>query len=148
MNVKRVILIILIILNCTIIFIFSAQDGEKSSQTSSGIVNGIYNRLYSKKIFSPETENEYKDKIAFVIRKGAHFSIYTCLGILTYLYMNTFSIKTSKKILYALIFCFIYACSDEIHQRFSNGRSSEFGDVLLDSFGSLCGACATSKFKN
>ena len=140
MNIKRIVLIILIIINCSVIFIFSAQEGEKSSQTSGKIVDFIYSKVCGNKGFTQSQEIEYKDNISFVVRKCAHFSIYTCLGILAFLYMNTYEIKTGKKILYSFLFCFAYACSDELHQKFSNGRSCEFRDVMIDSIGALCGS--------
>ena len=46
--------------------------------------------------------------------------------------------KNNKKlILYSMLICFLYACTDEFHQLFVYGRSAEIKDVLIDSFGSL-----------
>ena len=36
-----------------------------------------------------------------------------------------------------MFICFLYACTDELHQLFIAGRSAEIKDVLIDSFGSL-----------
>ena len=55
-----------------------------------------------------------------IVRKMAHFSIYAMLGILTMNYMDTIEgKKTSKKAIYALMFCFLYAMTDEFHQYFN-----------------------------
>ncbi|MBQ3466792.1 MAG: VanZ family protein, partial [Oscillospiraceae bacterium] len=46
-----------------------------------------------------------------------------------------------------LLFCFLYACSDEFHQLFVPGRAGMFSDVLIDTVGVLFGltaACALS----
>ena len=47
--------------------------------------------------------------------------------------------------------CFLYACTDELHQLFSSGRSGQFDDVLLDSIGALLGIlllrCLQSVFR-
>ena len=34
---------------------------------------------------------------------------------------------------------FLYACTDEIHQLFIEGRSGEIRDILVDSTGALIG---------
>lgn len=36
-------------------------------------------------------------------------------------------------------FGFLYACSDELHQYFVPGRSCQFKDVLIDTFGVITG---------
>ena len=37
------------------------------------------------------------------------------------------------------LICFLYACSDEIHQSFISGRDGNFLDVIIDSIGYLFG---------
>jgi VanZ family protein len=37
-------------------------------------------------------------------------------------------------------FCFLYACTDEIHQTFIPDRAGKFSDVLIDTCGSTFGA--------
>ena len=46
-----------------------------------------------------------------------------------------------------LIFCFIYACTDEFHQLFVMGRSCEMRDVLIDTLGSFVGILIYYKIK-
>ena len=41
--------------------------------------------------------------------------------------------------LLALFISFLYACSDEFHQLFINGRSGQVSDVLLDTIGAGLG---------
>ena len=38
-----------------------------------------------------------------------------------------------------IAFCFLYACSDELHQHFTPGRACMFTDVLIDTGGALTG---------
>ena len=40
-------------------------------------------------------------------------------------------------------FCFLYACSDEIHQYFVPGRACMFRDILLDTAGGTVGILIT-----
>jgi VanZ family protein len=37
--------------------------------------------------------------------------------------------------MYSFILCFLYACSDEIHQLYVPGRSGNIKDVFVDSIG-------------
>lgn len=140
----RIILIILICINCITIFSFSAQSGEKSSNTSSKVVKFIIENVYKNKNL---TENELiikEKKITTPIRKTAHFSIYALLGIFVFCYINTYEIKKRNKILISIYICFLYACSDELHQYFIPERSCEFKDVCIDSLGALFGMSAVN----
>ena len=40
--------------------------------------------------------------------------------------------------LITLVFCFLYAITDEIHQMFVPGRAAMIRDVIIDSCGALC----------
>lgn len=101
------------------IFLFSNQNGPSSQETSSFFSQWL--------TFMPHAD--------FFVRKAAHFTIYGCLG---FSYYQTLQSKTNshKNIWIAIGFAFLYACSDEIHQLFSDGRSGQFSDVLLDTLGS------------
>ena len=83
--------------NCIVIFNFSAQDSEKSNESSGIVVNRVVNTIstVNKKV---KKEN-IKDTVTFIVRKCAHFSIYTLLGIWLMNLANTFDISTKRKIL-------------------------------------------------
>lgn len=137
----RIILIFLIITNCVVIFKFSSEQSEQSDKSSGRIVDTIVeNHPKMKKLNQKEKEIK-KQEIVFPVRKMAHFSVYTCLGILLYLFMKTFEISNRKKVLISIALAFLYACSDEIHQLFVGGRSGEFRDVCIDSCGAGFGVC-------
>lgn len=107
-----------------IIFCFSNQTGSESSGSSSQIIIWIQNNLH---ISIPE----------IIIRKGAHMSEYALLT-LTFIYgfyKNRFPIN--KIYLYSILSCFLYACSDELHQLFIDGRSGQLTDVFIDTAGGL-----------
>ena len=44
-----------------------------------------------------------------------------------------------KAFIFSLMFCILYAISDELHQLFVPGRGAQVKDVLIDSFGSFVG---------
>ena len=72
----------------------------------------------------------------FIVRKTAHFTEYFILGLILILYLQTKEKLTTKYIILAIIFCVLYATSDEIHQLFVDGRSCKIMDILIDTCGS------------
>lgn len=150
---KKIIYSILFILMLIIIFMFSSQNGEESlNLTINGIdkvvniTNNKENIVDSNKTSNNETNINKKenkesliDKLIKPVRKSAHFIEFMILGIITSLLLKSFKIKNIYLILIALLFCFIYACTDEIHQLFVIGRTSSFIDVLIDTSGSFTG---------
>ena len=76
-NIIRIILIILLALTFYIIFGFSSQDSKESSSISGKITRIITDRVKFIQE-KPDTEkNIIVKRIESVIRKLAHFSIYT-----------------------------------------------------------------------
>ena len=136
-RIKRIIFSILIIINCIVIFKFSSQDSERSNETSGVVVNRVVNTIstVNKKV----KKESIKDTVTFMVRKCAHFSIYTLLGIWLMNLTNTFDISTKRKILMCVLFGILYASSDEFHQSFVGGRSPEVRDVCIDTCGVLFG---------
>ena len=121
------------------IFCLSAQNADKSSNTSEVFTKFFVNIFYGNyNNFSPEKQHEIWEKTSFIVRKLAHFSIYAALG-----FCASFTIGKhrlfSMKSLFVVLFGFIYAFSDEFHQSFSIGRSCEFRDMMIDTSGALTG---------
>lgn len=144
----RVVLVILIIINCAIIFNFSSDKSDESNKKSGIIVERIVEINPKTKNLSKQEKEKKKEQIVTPIRKTAHFTVYTCLGVLLFLCAKTFKGKEKNKMLISLGLAFLYACSDEIHQHFVPGRSCEFRDVCIDTCGALFGiilVCCFSK---
>jgi len=144
MKVKQTILLILIIILCAIIFIFSSEPADKSSNTSGGFIKFIIE-------INPFTANlkevekiELQENLSYIVRKGAHFTIYTLLGLLLMSYINTYELDLKNKSLISFIFGVTYAITDEVHQYFVPGRSCEFRDVCIDGSGVLLGIALVS----
>ncbi|HZT73575.1 MAG TPA: VanZ family protein [Terriglobales bacterium] len=74
-------------------------------------------------------------------RKLCHFSVYLILGLITYraLALDRGPRFRFSSALGSLLFVFLYASSDELHQSFVPGRGVEFSDVLLDTLGAAIG---------
>ncbi len=133
---KRVIYVVLIILWMIIVFGFSGQNGEESSNLSSIITDKIA-EIFFKNVSETELE-QLMANIGFIVRKLAHFSLYFVGGFLIFGFINTFNIRLKNKIILTIIFGFLYAISDELHQTFVEGRAGQFRDVLIDTSGVIC----------
>lgn len=140
MKIRRIIFLILIIINCITIFYFSNQVADVSSSSSGRVVKFIANILPNLKNM-PEEEKEQicSEVLQPIVRKTAHFSIYTLLGFFIMNFITTFKTSIYKKVMFSQIFGSLYAISDEIHQLYIQGRSCEFRDVCIDSLGVFTG---------
>ena len=138
-NIIRVILIVLLIATFVRIFCFSSQDGEKSSSVSRKVTTAVTQNVKKIRDMDSKERELTLNKIEHVIRKIAHFSIYTLVGILMMALMSTYNISKSKQILVSILVGIMYAASDEIHQYFIPGRSAMVTDVLIDTAGVCLG---------
>ena len=118
--------LILAIIWAIIIFGFSNQDAATSGAASSS----LYEKLTQESFV-------FTTMFTFInIRKWAHMFLYFVLGIFLFLH---FRCRVRYSGILTLLLCYIYACSDEIHQLFVNGRgglvSDTFIDLIVASFG-------------
>lgn len=131
----RIIAFSLLLLWMSVIFIMSAQPADKSSQVSGGIVSKLIATLFNKfETLSVEEQASITNLLTTIVRKTAHFLEYLILGLLTYFSLSTLQSYKYKKIT-CMIFCVIYAISDEIHQYFVPGRACRIKDVIIDATG-------------
>lgn len=136
---RAVIFFILTIAVMIGIFMFSCENSDDSSETSGNIVEIVIDVCYDNFDEAPPAEQQdIYDEISHIIRKTAHFTAFAALGFCTSMFLGRRKL-INKKSLGALVFCFIYACSDELHQYFVPGRACMFTDVLIDTSGSLTG---------
>lgn len=135
---KRVINIILIILWMGLIFVLSNDTAVESSKKSDGLIVRCVQDIIKRDLSTKEKEKVLKYLVK-PVRKSAHFFLYFVLGILIINLFKSFELFNYKTILLAILLCFLYACSDEIHQLFIKGRSCEVRDILIDTIGSLSG---------
>jgi len=138
--------IILCIIWMGFIFYNSSQTGVTSNERSFAIVNAVkqkYNSIQNsgkvtKKVLSlPVTTKE--GEINLFLRKNAHAFEYLILALLI---SNAFfcnKYRGKGAIVYILFIYIFYAVTDEFHQLFVVGRTSQVSDVLIDFSGSLIG---------
>ena len=106
------------------IFILSAQDGQDSSSTS-----GFFTKLIEAILGQPANED--------TIRTLAHFCEFTGLGFLMCNFI--FALKDRLRPFLSIVFSFLYAISDEIHQYFVPDRACQLSDLAVDTAGIVSG---------
>ncbi len=133
--ILRTLFTILLLITFITIFRFSSQDSEISGGVSTKAMTNIINILPIENSKKPEVIKQCEP----ILRKIAHFTVYTCVGIWSCALLSTYKIKEGQKIIYSGTIGFIYACTDEFHQSLTPGRGPSFMDVLLDTTGVLFG---------
>lgn len=129
-KVRIIYKVLLVIIWLIVIFLFSNQSGQKSTE--------ITNEFLERILWFIDNDITF-----IIIRKLAHFTEYLILGLLIYNLIREFTIK--DLIIYSILICILFACLDEMHQLFIDGRSAKIFDVLIDSTGSICGILSINK---
>lgn len=149
MKIRRTIFLVLIIINCITIFYFSNQVANVSSNSSGRIVNFIAQIIpYLKNMPDDEKQIICSEILQPIVRKTAHFSIYTMLGFFIMNFSLTFKQYKYRNFAISWGLGTLYAITDEFHQFFIPGRSCEFRDVCIDSVGVFTGIIVAILFIN
>jgi len=138
MKIKRIIYTTLLIIWMIVIFMFSSHDGKESESLSDSVTSDVIDVVVEVTDVEIDAEEKIEiiDNTRFTVRKLAHFTLYFILGILMYFTLVSYSLN-NRIVLYSVLFCFIYACTDEVHQLFSLGRTGRMLDVIVDTTGSV-----------
>lgn len=134
---KKTIYLLFTLLWVAVIFSFSLQPANTSSQVSRGVGCWLVETFVPS--FTEKLATMRVEKLEFLhtlLRKVGHFSEYFILGILAAL--NVLQTKLRYRKLSALSFCVLVATVDETIQLFVIGRSGQVSDVVLDGVGALC----------
>lgn len=134
---------ILVILWAGLIFFMSSMNTNEPNGNSKTIINDVVEKAVettnglgiTDKHPSENKMNQVIEKLNYPLRKVAHASEYFIFTILILIALKNSGVKGNKKFIIALVICFIYACTDEYHQTFVNGRTGQFSDTLIDTFG-------------
>lgn len=149
MKIKIYRAIILFFLICTLlmIFSFSNQNGTQSKGVSTKVTEKILQ--FSKYYQNADQKNQQQilNRTNAIIRKVAHFSIYTILGLLVMGIMFKTKIPYKRRIYITIIIGILYAILDEFHQSFSPGRTPKITDVYIDTLGIILGILLMSVFE-
>ncbi len=138
-TVIRIVSIIFLLLTFIQIFQFSDQDGHSSSSLSKTVVRKIIDKFpYTKNISKVEKE-KIVEHAQPIIRKLAHFTMYTLVGMFIMSFISTYKIHLKYKFLISILVGLIYSITDEIHQSFVPGRSPSPIDIMIDTSGVIFG---------
>ena len=150
MSIQLLITLLLIIIWCLVIFNFSNMSGKesqgKSRELTEKLVKTIF-KIINKKV-KEEKMNKIVDTLNGILRKCMHASEYFVLGVLIYYCCKILEIESWTRVVIPIVLSFIYACSDEFHQLFIDGRSCRFTDVLIDTAGASIGVILVNIISN
>lgn len=142
---------LLVIVWLIVIFHLSSMDNKESNTKSKKTITKVITVSQEIKEKAPEknikTEEIKKvniekitNKINPYIRKCAHALVYMILAILMMNAIRETDIRGWKSVIISIIFCFLYAMTDEYHQTFVNGRTGRPLDICIDTCGAMLGS--------
>ncbi len=138
--IKVIILVTIIAAWMGVIFSFSMEDADKSTDSSRSFIRFLYGLLIPDfDEMSASKQALLVAQITHFIRKLAHFTVYTVLGMILYTSFTLCGRLGRKYMELSVLLGAIYAASDEIHQYFVPGRACMIRDVLLDTCGVVFG---------
>lgn len=147
-NKKVFISWLLVIVWMFVIFFFSGMDANESNNKSQGTIDKVIETTIdaTNKVGLTDkhpSESKMEQVVEFLnkpFRKCMHASVYLILVLLLINAFRVSNFSLKQAIIFSLICCFLYACSDEFHQTFIDGRSGQFSDVLIDTCGGILGS--------
>ena len=119
------------------IFFMSAKDATESGSMSKWLVNTSFGRMLIKLLPRLTDRGDEID-----LRKYAHMAEFAFLAVPSVPFFRELLLEKRVPIrasFCSLLFCFLYACSDEYHQTFVPGRAGAMIDVAVDMAGVLFG---------
>ncbi len=124
---KPVVFFILTVIWIGVIFNFSMQTAEVSSNVSKGLLSKILNVIFNITNITIDISLVHN-----IFRKLAHFTEFFILGILSV----SFFVSSKSKPVFAVVLGAMVAITDEIIQFFtSSGRAMRVTDMLIDTSG-------------
>lgn len=124
-----------------VIFGFSSQNCIDTNNVSHKVTSKIAEKAFSGySQLTPDTQSIVTEQLNHFIRKLAHFSLFFILGFMTYSAVFILTCRYKKSFVSAALVSLVYGSLDELHQMFVPGRTPLVKDVIIDTFGGICGA--------
>lgn len=136
------------------IFMLSAQDSGDSGTLSTAVARVLASIfVLDFNALDPTSQMEVLSSLAWPVRKTAHATEYACLCMsFCASCWQIWALRRERagkgicsrrafKMVCMLGFALavLYACTDEVHQLFIDGRAGQVADVLVDASGALVG---------
>ena len=127
-----------VVLAAYVVFIFSNSltPADLSSEESGFVMRLVHQAIGAAGLSAPWLTEH-------VIRKYAHFSEYTLLGILLFQSMRNLDCGAAFRRQLHMLLIFFIPFVDETLQLFTEGRSGQISDVWLDMSGAAAGMAIT-----
>ena len=140
MKLKKVSWIPVIIV-MIIIFSFSSKPADSSNQSSMTVADHILTAYENTTQVQLDAEQRYQilETMNIVVRKGSHFCEYALLAVTIAFHFYIHGLQGIRLLLLSVALSATYAATDEFHQLFIPGRSSQFRDVMIDTSGATAG---------
>lgn len=146
-KIKIIISWILVVIWMITIFTFSNMNTYESNSKSKSLITNMItttiettNKIgITDKTLTNENKEKLTEKLNLPFRKFVHLTIYLILALLLINAFLVSNVKLPLTFILSILFCFIYALTDEYHQTFITGRTGKFSDVLIDTLGSIIG---------
>ena len=127
-----------------IIFYFSSMEADDSSGTSIPIAELVIEKIEQFMDITIDINSEGYGLVHHCVRKAGHFLEYMALGctlVLPFAFICAENFYRLRVLFCSEVFAAFYACTDEFHQLFVEGRDGNFIDVGIDSLGAFTGIC-------
>lgn len=131
------------------IFYYSSQVGEVSSQTSNQ-AGEILGSILGVEV-PPGNASQTQILLGLDVRKSAHVFLFSLLGLTSFGFFasvfgvfgkNCALLTPLKVFACSVLLSAVYACLDEWHQSFVDGRAGLVSDVAIDAIGFVGAAVA------
>jgi len=120
--------------------IFAASSDAKSFEHSSRLIAPLLHWLF------PKMSDDTVHLVVFLARKCAHLTEYAVVALLVWRALNhsrnNLAPWSWPKVGGTLLIVFLYASSDEFHQKFVSTRTPRIHDVVIDTIGGAAGLFA------
>jgi VanZ family protein len=123
------------------IFFLSSQPATVSNGLSKSVTRAAV-KAVEKTDPSDSSAKKIEKRVSGLnntIRKYAHTSVYLVLAVLIFIAFKRYGSKRPAALLFSFLICALFAASDEFHQLFVPGRSSQLLDFALDCAGAATG---------
>jgi VanZ family protein len=122
-----------VVLWMAVIFFFSTD--YFSSSNTEPVFGPLLARLF------PNASPTRIEEIIALVRKLGHWGEYLILAVLLMRALSAEYLTQPPlcRVIWSIILASLYAVSDELHQSFVPTRTASPVDVVIDSFGAICG---------
>ncbi len=136
-RVKRVLTLLLVIVWVAVIYWFSSQAMQETTQQTYEVLVRLGLATKAELIRSTDPSVVL---LKYLARKGAHLLLFTVLGGFVTVAFFTLTRRVGLRlVLPAWLIASLVGVADEVHQHFVPGRTMMLSDMALDAGGALLG---------